>query len=366
MRILLTGGGSGGHVVPLMTVAEELRSTNEDVDLFYLGPLDIVARDILSQHNIKIYHNISSKIRRYFSVANIIDLFKLPFGFIDAVIKVYRIRPDVVFSKGGYGSFWPVIVAYILCIPVLLHESDSVPGVTNRILSRFANKVAISFKESAVYFPIGKSFLTGNPIRKELLDVSESYFADGALTKQILIVGGSQGSERINMLILGIINPLLEKYIIMHQCGVNNYAEMTILSEQAVFVKNKNRYQLRAFLDINQLKDAYATSHLVITRAGAGAIFEIAATARPSILIPLSSAAQNHQSINANVYAKSGACLVLPEDGLDGSKLLEIIDHILGNTNIAGEMSRSAKSFFAEYKNAASAIAKEVLLLHKT
>jgi len=366
MRILLTGGGSGGHIMPLMTVAEELRSIRKDIDLFYLGPLDVVTRDILRRHNVKTYHNISSKCRRYFSMANIVDLFKLPFGFIDAIIKVYKIKPDAVFSKGGYGSFWPVIASYVWRVPILLHESDSIPGITNRILSRFAKKIAISFKESAGYFPIGKSFLTGNPIRKELLGISTSHDANSTPIKKILIMGGSQGSERINMLTLGIINSLLEKYIVMHQCGVNNYTEMTILSEQAVFVKNKNRYQLRAFLDINQLKDAYATSHLVITRAGAGAIFEIAATARPSILIPLSSAAQNHQSINANVYAKSGACLVLPEDGLDGSKLLEIIDHILGNTNIAGEMSRSAKSFFAEYKNAASAIAKEVLLLHKT
>jgi len=370
MKILLTGGGTGGHFYPLIAVAKALNAVADqekiaNLELVYMAehPYD---RNILLQNGIKFKKIYSGKIRRYFSFLNIIDAAKLIPGVLKSIFGMYFDFPDVVFSKGGYESFPPVLAARILGIPVMIHESDAIPGKANVWAGKFAKRIAVSFAGSAEYFPNGNVAVAGNPIRKEffireILGAKE-YFKLENGTPAVFVLGGSQGAKNINDNVLDILPELLPDYQIIHQCGENNYQECKgradLILETSPF---KSRYKLFPYLEYGAMRMAYGAADLVVSRAGSGSIFEIAASGLPSIIIPLESSAQEHQRENAYAYAKSGAAAVIEERNLKPHILKSEIDRLFAGKEEMMNMSEAAKQFAKP--DAAEKIAREIIRL---
>jgi UDP-N-acetylglucosamine--N-acetylmuramyl-(pentapeptide) pyrophosphoryl-undecaprenol N-acetylglucosamine transferase len=353
MKILFTGGGTGGHIFPIVAIAENIKKINPDSKIRFIGPKDDIGLNTFRQYNIKTKRIISGKIRRYFGFIpvfhNFIDIFfKIPIGIIQSFLYIFFFSPDLMFSKGGYGSVPSMIAARILKVPIFIHESDIAPGITNRRSSNVALEIFTSFPETE-FFPKEKMILVGNPIREVLL--KEPLKADGIfenLEKDrpiILIMGGSQGSSRINDIILESLPMILSRFQVIHQCGQNNYKK--VLSESNFFVseKLKKSYHLFPFLTGEQLQSAYKISDLIVSRAGSGSIFEIAAFKKPSILIPLSESAQNHQFKNAHNYSKFGCAIVIEEQNLTSHFFYEKIVSIIDNENLKESMKNSAEIF---------------------
>ncbi|MEK7124345.1 MAG: UDP-N-acetylglucosamine--N-acetylmuramyl-(pentapeptide) pyrophosphoryl-undecaprenol N-acetylglucosamine transferase [Patescibacteria group bacterium] len=365
MRILFTGGGTGGHIFPIVAVARELRNLypKDDLVLYYIGPKDQSNLIQLQQEGFKIHHIVSGKIRNYFSWENITDfLFKIPAGIFQSFFLLLTIGPRLVFSKGGTGSLPVTFSAVILGIPVFLHESDIVPGRSNRVTSNWAIKVLISF-EKTEYFNLAKTVLVGNPIKKELLEGSaesaKEIFNINSPKPVLLFLGGSQGAQSINEFILSILNDLLLKYEVIHVAGKNNYESVKALLPATINEGLEGYYHLYPHLGEIELKHAYKISSLIISRAGSASIFEIAAAGKPSILIPLPSAAQDHQSKNAYEYAKTGAAVIIEQGNLIPNFFAGRIESLISSDNNLEKMSQAALSFAKPL--AAKAIAREIL-----
>jgi len=359
MKILFTGGGTGGHVLPLVATTRELRRIypKNDLDIFYMGPKDDFGAILLSQEGIKIKTVLAGKIRRYFDfksfLKNLLDLFiKIPAGIILAFFKVFFLGPDMIFSKGGYGSLPVVLAGRLLWIPVFLHESDVKPGLANKFLSFFARKIFVSFPKTS-FFPPKKMILTGNPIRRELLEGTKEEARQlfginppaGGEKPVILILGGSQGAQRINDKILEILPQLLRDFEIIHQIGEKNAGQIKAESKVVVSKDLEISYHPIPFLKEEVLKQAYAICDLIVSRAGAGSIFEIAALGKPSILVPLPEAAQNHQVENAYAYGQKGAAVILEEPNFTPNFFLEKLKFIFSNPKELEKMSQAAKEF---------------------
>ncbi len=367
MKIVFTGGGSGGHFYPIIAVAEELNRLIDQekligVNLYYFSndPFD---KRLLFENGISFEKVEAGKLRRYFSIWNLFDLFKVLFGVLRAIWKVYRLYPDVIFSKGGYASFPTIVAARLLAIPVVIHESDSVPGRTNIWASKFAIRVAISFAEAAKYFPQEKVAVTGVPIRKALLSTisfgAKEYLKLSADLPLILILGGSQGSQNINDIVLEILPQLVQKYQIIHQTGKNNFEDVKDRSQVILNkVPEKDRYKCYDLLNEAALRMSAGISTLVISRAGS-TIFEIAQWGVPSILVPLASSSEDHQRKNAFAYARTGAAQVLEENNLAPHILFSEIERLMENKEMQEEMRRKAKAFAKP--EAAKKIAREII-----
>ena len=367
MKIIFVGGGTGGHFYPLIAVAQEVNKIAGqkhilDAELYYLAdsPYD---RQALHENGITFEEISAGKMRIYFSIMNIVDIFKTFIGFWGVLFKVYRIFPDVIFSKGGYQSFPVLLAARILGIPVVIHESDSVPGRANLWAAKFAKKIAISYEEAGQYFPKSKTAWTGQPVRKELQKtVKEGVFEYLKLNHAlpvILILGGSQGAELINNIIIESLPELISKYQILHQTGKKNLEEVNIRS--AVVLRNntnKDRYRTFPFFNVLAFKMAAGASSLIISRAGSG-IFEFAAWGVPSILIPITNSQGDHQRKNAFNYARAGACLVIEENNLTTHLLVAEVNKLMSSPQKREEMRKNSLKFFNP--DAASKIAQELV-----
>lgn len=366
-KILFTGGGTGGHIFPIIAVAEEMRKRETDLDLSYMGPSDFTSETFFKDEKIKTWYISCGKIRRYLSFssffANAFDiLVKIPFGIFQAFWIMFFTAPDLVLSKGGFGSIPVVIAAWILRIPVFMHESDVMPGLANKIGSRFSEKVFVSFPPFETgYFKKEKMIETGNPVRKKLAegnrDEAKELFKLTYEKPVILVMGGSQGSERINDVILDALPDLLKDFEVIHQTGLAGFRRIKEESDALVESDLLKRYHPYFFLDERELGDAYAAADCVIGRAGSGTIFEIALVKKPSILVPLPEAAQNHQVKNAYSYAKSGACLVLEEGNFTHHFFLEKLKILLKDD--AEKMKKAAELFSKPF--AANVIARYLL-----
>lgn len=365
MKILFTGGGTGGHVFPLVAIVREMRRIypKKGLEFYYLGPKDDFGLILLQQEDLIIKTIAGGKIRRYFSWHNFIDvLFKIPFGFLQSIFWLVKIKPDLVFSKGGSGSISVACSARFLKIPVFLHESDIAPGLSNRIASKWAKRIFISFPKTE-YFNPQKTTLTGNPIRKEILEgdkkIAGELFDLSFSRPIILFMGGSQGAEAINDFILRILNDMLKNYEIIHVTGRENFKETEAESHVVVDEDLDKYYHPVGFLDEERLKHAYKAADLVISRSGSGSIFEIAANAAPSILVPLPTAAANHQAKNAYVYADTGAALVIEQENLTPNFFMEKLQLLFLHPDKLEEMKTAALGFAKPL--AARAIAREIL-----
>jgi len=369
MKILFTGGGTGGHFYPIIAVAEAINKISEQEhllasELYYLAP-EPYDEKLLFENGIEFVKIPAGKIRRYFSLMNITDFFKTIIGVLSALWKVYKIFPDVVFAKGAYASFPVLLSAKILGIPVIIHESDSVPGKTNIWAGKFAKRIAVSYSNAAQYFPEGNVALTGNPIEREMLMPQKSgaheFLKLESGVPVILVMGGSQGAKNINDAVLDILPTILEKYQIIHQTGEKNFDEVNklasvILQDSAV----KDRYRTYPYLNNLAKKMSAGISELVISRAGS-TIFEIANWGIPSIIIPISKSNGDHQKKNAFIYAKAGGCVVIEERNLSTNLILSEIDRLMTDKEGRDAMSKAAKAFAKT--DAAEKIAREVLKL---
>lgn len=365
MKIVLTGGGTGGHIMPVIAVAKEIKKTYQgnDLKLYYFGPQDATTHEMLSKENIKTYKVIAGKIRRYFSLENILDIFyRFPVGFLQSFFLLLFIRPKLVFSKGGTGSLPLTFASRLLWIPVMLHESDIEPGLSNKITAKWAKKIFTSF-ENTTYFKPEKIMLVGNPLKKELLE------GDGEKAKDIfqlqgqkpvlLFMGGSQGSETINDLVLAMLNNALWNYEIIHITGPKNYQRVNLVSKTLLAKELEPYYHPHGFLDEEQLKHAYAAADFIVSRAGSGGIFELSALGKPAILIPLPTAANDHQSKNAYAYAATGAALVLEQGNLTPGFFLGEIDLLFSQPERLEAMKKAALQFAKPM--AAEFVAREII-----
>ena len=375
MKILFTGGGTGGHFYPIISVAQEVNNIKEqnklaDVELYYMSPTPFDAGELFNNHLIY-KKNYAGKIRRYFSILNFFDLFKTGWGVIRSLWEIFLIYPDVVFGKGGYASFPALFAARLLRIPVVIHESDAVPGRVNKWAGKFAERIAVSYPEAAQFFPKDRVALTGNPIRKELFmpltTNAHEYLGLDANLKTIFIIGGSLGSRNINDVIMEALPSLLEKYQVIHQIGKDNLEETKKIVD-AVLVNSqyRNRYKPYAYLDKLTLRSASGAADLVISRAGS-TIFEIAAWGVPAIIIPISEKVSHDQIKNAYAYARTGAAIVIEEANLTGNILNAEINRILADKAIYEKMKASSVS--SVRKDAGKQIAEELVkiaLRHET
>lgn len=389
MRVLLTGGGTGGHTFPLIAVSRQIKQLNKQAELYYLGADDF-SRQAFKQEPIEARFILSAKLRRYFSLKTLLDLIKLPLSFSQALFWLYLIMPDVIFSKGGPGSLMVVIAGWFYRIPVIIHESDTVSGLSNRLAGHFAKRVALAFEKPVASFAQGKILITGNPLRENLLagnkQEAQEIFQLVPNKPVLLVVGGSQGAQFLNKIVLPILPELLKKYQIIHACGSANYEKYktslrggvllrhSVQASRAtkqsrgdtvarVFKKpiNLTNYHLHAFLDEKQMSLAYTAADLILARSGAGSIFEIAAKGKPSILVPLPDSAGDHQRVNAYEYAKTGAALVLEEPNLTEHVLAQRISALLNDSGVLSQMSQAALQFAKP--NADKIIAQEIIEL---
>ncbi|MEK7459466.1 MAG: UDP-N-acetylglucosamine--N-acetylmuramyl-(pentapeptide) pyrophosphoryl-undecaprenol N-acetylglucosamine transferase [Patescibacteria group bacterium] len=368
MKIVFTGGGTGGHFYPIIAVAERVNQIIDDesiigAKLYYLSdnPYD---KEALFENSLTYQEINAGKMRTYFSLRNFFDLFKTFFGMISALFKVFLIYPDVVFGKGGYASFPTLLAAKILHIPVLIHESDSAPGRVNKWAGKFAKKIAISFNEAGAHFPIKNVAWTGHPIRKEIeqnetKEKALNYFKLKEDVPIVFVLGGSQGAEIINNTILDALPKLVENYQIIHQTGIKNFK---IVKTQADIIlensKNKNRYIPIAFLNPLAMKMAAGAADIVVSRAGS-TLFEIACWGIPSILVPFTNSNADHSKKNAFNYARAGACSVIEEMNMTGNILFSEINRIVKDKKTWNIMAHNAKAFHKP--NAATKIARELV-----
>lgn len=367
MKILLTGGGSGGHFYPLIAVAEEINRIAKEEriiapQLFFISdfPYDTGA---LIENNITFIKNRTGKMRKYFSVLNIFDIIKTIIGIISSLIKVYKIYPDVIFSKGAYASFPVLVAARVLRIPVIIHESDSTPGRVNKWAGKFAEKIALSYPDAGRFFDPKKTAFTGNPIRKEILTPIKigayEFLKLETDIPVILIMGGSLGARIINDEVLNSLPALVENYQIIHQTGKNNIKEALKMAD-IILAGNikKDRYKPFDYLNNLAMSMSAGVADLVVSRAGS-AIFEIAAWGIPSIIIPITNSVFNHQRNNAYSYARSGAAIVIEESNLNSNILVSEANRIIRNKNENDRMRKSAKEF--SKIDAAGKIAEEII-----
>ena len=368
MKIVFTGGGTGGHFYPLIAVAQKVNQTIDKehiigAKLFYISD-DPYDKEILIENGLHFEKIKTGKMRTYFSFKNFSDGLKVFFGVINAIFKLFSIYPDVVFGKGGYASFPTIFAARILRIPVIIHESDSVPGRVNKWAGHFAKKVAVSFPEAAAYFPKKVVAWTGQPIMAEIehkatREEALEYFKMEPKVPVILILGGSQGAELINNTVLDALPRLTKNYQIIHQTGIKNFRVVSGQAEVALTVdKYKPRYRPVAYLNSLQMKMAAGAATVIVSRAGS-TLFEIAGWGVPSILVPFTNSNADHSRKNAFNYALAGACSVVEEMNMTANILSSEIERITENKTDYEKMSQNAKAF--SKSGAAEKIAQELV-----
>lgn len=334
-RIILTGGGTAGHVTPNIALIPKLKELGYDIQ--YIGSYEGIEKELIEPFGIP-YHGISSgKLRRYFSVQNFTDPFRVIKGFGEARKLIKDLKPDVIFSKGGFVSV-PVVLAGKKCkVPVIIHESDMTPGLANKIAIPSASKVCCNFPETLENLPKGKAVLTGSPIRQELLSGNKIAAMDmcgfTADKPVILVIGGSLGSVIVNNAVREALPELLNHFQIIHLCGKGKTDES---------LKNTKGYCQFEYIK-NELRDIFALADIVISRAGANAICELLALRKPNLLIPLSAkASRGDQILNARSFERQGFSLVIEEEELSKDSLLQAVQNLYDNRSTFMDAMRSS------------------------
>ena len=334
-KVVLTGGGTAGHVTPNIALIPELQK--EGYEIYYIGSHNGIEKKLIEDYGIPYYGISSGKLRRYFDLKNFTDPFRVVKGLFDAKKIIKQLKPDVVFSKGGFVTV-PVVMAAKKCnVPAIIHESDMTPGLANKLSIPSAYKVCCNFPETIEYLPEGKAVLTGSPIRKELFDgnrLSGLDFCGFSINKPVLlIIGGSLGSVAINNAVRSILPELLKKYQVIHLCGKGNLdpsLEGTEGYVQFEYIKK-------------ELSDLMDAADVVISRAGANAICELLALKKQAILIPLPAASsRGDQILNAQSFEKQGYSYLLKEEDVTDKSLMEAVDYVFRNrTDYIEAMSKS-------------------------
>lgn len=337
-KIVLTGGGTAGHVTPNIALMPKLKELGYEIH--YIGSYDGIERKLIEELGIPYYGISSGKLRRYFDWKNFTDPFRVLKGFAEARKLLKKLQPDVVFSKGGFVTV-PVVQAAKKChVPTIIHESDMTPGLANKLAIPAATKVCCNFPETVKYLPAGKAVLTGSPIRQELLSgnkLAALNFCNFTADKPVvMIIGGSLGSVAVNTAVRNILPELLKTFQVIHLCGKGNLDET--LSKTEGYVQYEYIKQ--------ELADLFALSDVVISRAGANAICELLALRKPNLLIPLpASASRGDQLLNAASFEQQGFSKVLQEENITNELLLSTIQELYQNrSSYVDAMEKSGQS----------------------
>jgi len=363
LKIVLTGGGTGGHIFPLLAVARKIKEKRPEAEFLFLGPAGKMEKELMLEKGIPLKGIICGKMRRYFSFRNFTDIFKVPVGIIQSLWHLLFYMPDAIFSKGGYASLPVVLAGWAYRIPIMIHESDSIPGVANGILGKFSNSVAVSYPQAEGYFPASQVVLTGNPLQEDIMEgntqKAREKFSLNEFKKVILVLGGSQGSQIINEKILEVLPELLPKYQVIHQTGESHFADVKKHAGELGVKAGHDSYFPIANYANEDLKDMLKVADMVISRSGANSLSEIAANGKPAIFIPLTGSANNHQKMNAYSLAKVGACVVLEENNLGKNIFLKNINELMEDQELRGKLAEAIKAFY--HPEAAERIANEIL-----
>lgn len=334
-KIVLTGGGTAGHVTPNIALLPQLRKLGYEV--YYMGSYDGIEKKLIEDFDIPYYGIATGKFRRYFDPKNFSDPFRVVKGMREARKYLKEIQPDVLFSKGGFVSVPVVRAAASLGIPCIIHESDMTPGLANKLCIPVAAKVCCNFPETLEMLPVKKAVLTGSPIRQELSqgDRKAAYELCGFDSSKpvIMVVGGSLGSAAINQAVRDILPELLKDFQVVHLCGkekVDNLLLTTKGYKQFEYIRS-------------EMKDIFAMADIVISRAGANAISELLSLKKPNILIPLpASSSRGDQLLNAKSFESQGFSIVIDEDDLTKKLLLEKIQELYFNRKSYVEAMRQS------------------------
>jgi UDP-N-acetylglucosamine--N-acetylmuramyl-(pentapeptide) pyrophosphoryl-undecaprenol N-acetylglucosamine transferase len=357
MKILLLGGGTGGHFYPLIAVAEAIEDLCEEKtllepELYYIGPPPFDPPNLL-EHGITYKPGTAGKIRQYGSIVNIFDGFKTAIGILRAIPQIFNLYPDAIFSTGGYAAFPALVAARIFRIPVIIYDADANPGKVSLWSSKFAQAIAVAHPEAASHFPPRvrhKIARVGHPIRKEILGVmKEGGFEFLNLDRSvpaILILGGSQGARAINEALLDALNELVVRYNVVHQTGTANLEETAGIA--SVVLKDsqfKERYHPFGLLNTLALRMAAGAASIILARAGSGTIFELASWGIPAILVPIPPDVSHDQTENAFSYARSGGAIVIEQRNLSPHVLSAEIDRLMNDPALREKMAVAGKEF---------------------
>lgn len=326
-KIVLTGGGTAGHVTPNIALIPALKAA--DFDIHYIGSFDGIEKRLIEDFDIPYYGISTGKLRRYFDIKNFTDPFRVMKGYADARKLLKQIGPDIVFSKGGFVSVPVVRAAHSLGIPCIIHESDMTPGLANKLCIPVAEKICCNFPETMQYVPEGKGLVTGSPIRNELSkgDAEKARTLCGFTSDKpvVMVMGGSLGATTINKTIRDGLTSILEDFQVIHICGKEKVDNLLL---------NVQGYKQFEYVKA-ELKDLFALADVIVSRAGANAICELLALKKPNILIPLSSkASRGDQILNARSFESQGFSIVIDEDDLIDSLLVEKIRELYCSRHI--------------------------------
>lgn len=335
-RIVLTGGGTAGHVTPNMALITKLKE--KGYDIHYIGSYNGIEKELIEKTGIPYYGISSGKLRRYFDVKNFLDPFKVLKGYREALRLMKKLSPDIVFSKGGFVTVPVVFAAHKKKIPVIIHESDITPGLANRICIPKAEKVCANFPETLEYLPKDKAVVTGTPIRKELFAGNRikglDYCGFTSNRPVIMVVGGSTGSAAVNEAVRNLLPTLLKQFQVVHLCGKGKID---------IAYNNIEGYKQFEYVS-NELPDIFAMADIILSRAGANAICEILAVKKPNILVPLSAAAsRGDQILNAESFEKQGFSYVIKEEELTNETLLKGVKYVMENRDAYIEAMKQSR-----------------------
>lgn len=372
MRVAVTGGGSGGHLSPALAVIQKIKELRPDAEVLYIGGRlsmegarqSSIEQRVLPKTDIPHIFIHAGKLQRRWRLSTVFLLWGAIPGFFEALYNLRKFKPQVIFSTGGFVSVPVIFAAWLLQIPIIIHEQTATVGLANRIGARFAHEVMVSFPSSARHFPAGKVTVSGNPIRSEVLAVvhkrqKREYPRAPFL---IYITGGAQGSHLINQVVAEALPQLLKKYRVIHQCGDNRlYNDYSSLSQKADRLEPHlhERYQLFKYIDVQDIGEVFFKADLVIGRAGANTVNEITALGIPAIFIPIPWVTNNEQYKNARILVNTGSAIILEERRLSAESLLKTVGVVIAGYAEYYERAQQAR-VNAKLK-AAELLAKRIL-----
>lgn len=356
LRIIIAGGGTGGHLFPGIAVANEFKNMFPEVNILFVTAGREIESQILEKAGFRQECLNVEGLKGKGMVSFLVSLFKLPVSLFQSIGIIKRFSPDIIMGVGGYSSGPLCLSGKLMRVPVVIHEQNSYPGFTNRILSRIVDRIFISFDESREHFPSGRFYMAGNPVRDifmsgaKLLDRQKDVFT-------IFVTGGSQGAVAVNSVFIEALDIMKAKGInpvVIHHAGQYDYER--VVKE---YSDRGLKGEISAFID--DIPKAYESADIFIGRAGAGTIFELAAMGRPAILIPLPTSANNHQVLNAMALVKAGGAEMMMQNELDGEKLAEKLIEFMNNRDLLLEMAENSKR--VARLNAAKVIAEQMIKL---
>ena len=353
MRVIVSGGGTGGHIYPALAVAQHLRS-HFSADVLYLGSDDGLETQLVPAAGLPLKTIKAGKLRRYISWQTIKGVMRVPFGVIQAVEIVRRFRPDAVFTSGGYVAVPAGLAAYLNRVPLLMHQQDVPPNLSNRQVAPLATKISVAFEDSLAYFPAQKTLLLGNPMRQEILDirqvapmVARARFGLAGDQPLLLVTGGSQGARHLNQVVCQALPELLPVCQVLQISGKDLYEETLERSNQALAGGDpalKTRYRLVPYLN-EEMPAALQAADLVLCRSGASTLSELATLGKPSILVPLPPAiGKSPQEANAAMFERKRAGLVIKNAELESQLLVERVKYIMTSPELLAFMMEATSS----------------------